>query len=173
MKVCYPRLDLLSKLTEEDAGAYQRLLPDRPPVEVLHAVPNVGGYRPIFGAKAAVASGRLTRQKGFDRLVSAWTEVVKRHPDWRLRIFANGAKREAPQRQIDDLGLAGNASLEGFTSRWSEDFARAALFVLSSRREGFPMMLLEAMAAAKRGRRKTMIGAASSARSTRARTLRA
>jgi glycosyltransferase involved in cell wall biosynthesis len=147
IRAVYPRLDLVSTLTEGDATAYRKALRDRTRVEcVPNGVPDVGGVRASLDDKVVVAAGRLTRQKGFDRLLPAWASIADRHPDWELRIFGDGGKMGALRRQVERLGIGESAKLMGFTPRLHEEFARASLYVMSSRREGFPMVLLEAMA---------------------------
>jgi glycosyltransferase involved in cell wall biosynthesis len=93
-----------------------------------------------------VAAGRLSRQKGFDRLLKAWAKVTKDHPDWELRIYGEGHKGPRLQQWITDLGIGSTARLMGFTPHLDQELAQASLYVMSSRREGFPMVLLEAMA---------------------------
>jgi glycosyltransferase involved in cell wall biosynthesis len=147
IRAVYPRLDLVSTLTEGDATAYRKALRDRTRVECMpNGVPDTGGSRATLDDKVVVAAGRLTRQKGFDRLLPAWASIAAKHPDWELRIFGEGSKRGALSRQVERLGIGDSAKLMGFTPRLNEEFARAALYVMSSRREGFPMVLLEAMA---------------------------
>lgn len=92
-----------------------------------------------------VAAGRLVPEKGFDRLIDAWTAVAQAHPDWVLDIHGEGALRRRLQEQIDRAGLSDSVRLRGHTVDMGRVFAEASLFVLSSRREGFPMVLLEAM----------------------------
>jgi glycosyltransferase involved in cell wall biosynthesis len=146
IRAVYDKLDLLSTLTEDDAAAYRKLLKGRGRIEVFpNAVPDVGGHRAALDAKVVIAAGRLARQKGFDRLLPAWAEVVKQHPDWELRIFGSGGERDSLQRQIEELGIQDSARLMGFTRQLHEEMSRASLYVLSSRQEGFPMVLLEAM----------------------------
>jgi glycosyltransferase involved in cell wall biosynthesis len=146
MRAAYGRLDLLSTLTERDAAAYRRMLGDRPPVECFpNPAPDVGGRRASHDDKVVVAAGRLTRQKAFDRLIDAWADVAPRHPDWQLRIFGEGPKRPTLERRIERHGIADSAHLMGFTDRLHDELARASLFAMTSRVEGFPMVLLEAM----------------------------
>jgi glycosyltransferase involved in cell wall biosynthesis len=146
MKTAYHRLDLLSTLTEGDAAAYRKLLENRTRIEVFpNAVPDVGGHRASLDDNVVVAAGRLVRQKGFDRLLPAWAELVERHPGWQLKIFGSGGERDKLQRQIEELGIQDSAHLMGFTRQLHEEMSRASLYVLSSRKEGFPMVLLEAM----------------------------
>jgi glycosyltransferase involved in cell wall biosynthesis len=147
IRAVYPRLDLVSTLTEGDARAYRRALRRSVRVECMpNGVPDVGGHRAALDAKVVVAAGRVTPQKGFDRLLPAWAEVVREHPDWKLRIFGDGPSEKKLRKQIDELGIGDSAKLMGFTAKLHEEFARASLYVMSSRREGFPMVLLEAMA---------------------------
>ncbi|HWM12362.1 MAG TPA: glycosyltransferase family 4 protein [Solirubrobacteraceae bacterium] len=148
MTEAYDRLDLLSTLTERDAAAYRELLGDRPPVELFpNPAPDLGGRRASLDDKVVIAAGRLAWTKGFDRLLPAWARIAERHPGWELRIFGDGAEREALQGMIDELGIAGSARLMGFTGRLHDELARASVYVMTSRQEGFPMVLLEAMAA--------------------------
>jgi glycosyltransferase involved in cell wall biosynthesis len=146
IKTAYHRLDLLSTLTEGDAAAYRKLLKGRTRIEVFpNAVPDVGGHRAGLDDKVVVAAGRLVRQKGFDRLLPAWAELIGKHPGWQLKIFGSGGEKESLQRQIEELGIQDSAHLMGFTRQLHEEMSRASLYVLSSRQEGFPMVLLEAM----------------------------
>jgi glycosyltransferase involved in cell wall biosynthesis len=142
----YPRLDLVSVLTERDADDYRSLLGNRVRIErVPNAVPDPGSYR-TGDAKVVVAAGRLTRQKGFDLLVDAYAQVARRHPDWQLHIYGSGPERDRLLAQIRRLDLGGRVRLMGYTDRLSVQMSRAAIYVMSSRVEGFPMVLLEAMA---------------------------
>lgn len=143
----YPRLDAMVTLTEGDAQEYRALLGPAARVEAIpNAVPDVGGARAAHDPATAVvvAAGRITRQKGFDRLVDAWARVARRHPDWRVDIFGRGDP-EKLQARIDRKGLTGAVRLRGFTDEPYQRFAESAIYVLSSRSEGFPMVLLEAM----------------------------
>lgn len=145
----YAHLDALTVLTEVDAAAYRTLLGDSCPVVVVpNALPHdtVRRHSPL-GTQVAVAAGALIRRKGFDLLIDAWRPVAAACPDWRLRIYGTGEERAALQTRIDKAGLTGVVSLEGFNRDMTARFDEASLFVLSSRREGMPMVLLEAMAA--------------------------
>jgi glycosyltransferase involved in cell wall biosynthesis len=144
----YGGLDAVVTLTEQDAEDYRALLGDRVRVLAIpNAVPDLHGARacPDAANTVAVAAGRLTRQKGFDLLIKAWQGVAAAHPDWMLDIYGEGNQRSKLQHQIDTADLQRQVHLRGFTPNLHEELARASLYVLSSRFEGFPMVLLEAM----------------------------
>src|SRR3954453_11312985 len=142
----YPRLDLVSTLTEGDAEAYRKHLKNRTRVECMpNGVPDLGGRRAALDNKVVVAAGRMGPQKGFDRLLPVWAQIAPEHPDWELRIWGGGKGIGKLRRQAEELGIAGSAHVMGFTDRLHEEFANSSLYVMSSRKEGFPMVLLEAM----------------------------
>lgn len=102
---------------------------------------------PAAERKQLIAMGRLAPEKGFDMLIEAFARVAPSHPDWDLTIWGEGSTRESLIEQRDALGLANRVSLPGVTKAPREKLAESDLFALSSRREGFPNALCEAMAA--------------------------
>lgn len=93
-----------------------------------------------------LAAGRLAHQKGFDDLISAFALSVPEHPGWDLVIAGEGPERPALERRIAELELTGRVLLPGVVKDLGERMDGASVFVLSSRYEGFPNVLLEAMA---------------------------
>jgi glycosyltransferase involved in cell wall biosynthesis len=146
MKERYARLDALVVLTAEDEQRYAEFL--SPPPRLAH-IPNTvyAGERGTanLDAPTILAAGRLTRQKGFDMLVDAFCQVVPHHPRWRLRICGRGSLRPELQAQIVRLGLADVVTLAGAAKDLGAEMTNASIFVLSSRTEGFPLVLVEAM----------------------------
>ena len=112
------------------------------PLREVTAPPVAAGAR----AETIAAIGRLVPQKGFDTLLSAFALVHRSHPTWRLVISGEGPMRASLEAQVRTLGLASVVSLPGRTSTVDDVLAESAVFVLSSRYEGFPNVLLEAMA---------------------------
>jgi glycosyltransferase involved in cell wall biosynthesis len=143
----YPKLDALAVLSEGDRRTYEEALPPgRPPVVYIpNALPELGGGLADPSNRVVVAAGRLTPQKGFDRLIPAFAQVAERHPDWKLQIHGGGAKRNDLRNLIAEQQLSENVALMGRTSGLGNEFAKASIFALSSRVEGMPMVLLEAM----------------------------
>lgn len=93
------------------------------------------------------AAGRLENQKGFDRLIAGFATIADDFPDWRLVIWGEGQERTALERQVRDARLTDRISLPGNSSQPLSWLETADLFVLSSRFEGFPNVLVEAMSA--------------------------
>ncbi len=93
------------------------------------------------------AVGRLTHQKGFDLLLKAFAQIAAKHPDWRLVIWGEGDDRTVLETQRHALGLQERVEMPGVTSKPGLWIETADVFVLSSRYEGWGIVLLEAMAA--------------------------
>ena len=98
------------------------------------------------GRKLLLAVGRLEHQKGTDRLIDAFALLASAHPDWDLVILGEGAERKSLTAQIHRAGLADRVLMPGQAGNVGEWYARADLYVLPSRFEGFPNTLAEAMA---------------------------
>ncbi len=94
-----------------------------------------------------VAVGRLDRQKGFDLLINAFADIARHTPSMTLTIFGEGPERRALEEQVRHLGLSDRVRLPGTTKSPVEWVNAGDIFVLSSRFEGFPNVLLEAMSA--------------------------
>jgi glycosyltransferase involved in cell wall biosynthesis len=109
--------------------------------------PEAAALRPgCESGRKIVAVGRLARQKGFDLLLAAFFKVHERFPEWSLTIWGEGPERPTLERQRKELGLEGCVHLPGRTQNIFQEMRKSDLFVLSSRFEGFPNALLEAMA---------------------------
>jgi glycosyltransferase involved in cell wall biosynthesis len=147
MHSVYRRLDALTVLTTGDLEDYSRVLAGSGArvVRIPNAVSPLAGGLSDATSTMVVAAGRLTYQKGFDRLIPAFEQVVRAHPDWTLRIYGSGKHRARLQRAILERGLYNHIRLMGRASSMGEELAKASVYVMSSRFEGFPMVLLEAM----------------------------
>jgi glycosyltransferase involved in cell wall biosynthesis len=142
----YARFDGLVVLTAADERDYRGLLSGGVAVErIPNALSPLGGSVSSLDAPVVVAAGRLNGQKGFDRLIDAFALVLREEPSWRLRIYGDGSARPELERQIAALGVGSSVSLEGTTSAMGEELARGSVFALSSRFEGFGMVIVEAM----------------------------
>jgi glycosyltransferase involved in cell wall biosynthesis len=147
MRRDYRRLDALTVLTDADRRDYEQVLEGAPTrvVRIPNALPALGGPDPALDAPVVIAAGRLTTQKGFDLLIDAFAAVVREHPEWTLRIFGSGMNREELRQQIVDRELYNNVFLMGRTQQLGDELSQASIFAMSSRYEGFGMVIIEAM----------------------------
>lgn len=96
--------------------------------------------------KRVVALGRLSPQKNFASLIRAFKLVVAVHPDWELIIYGDGSQKGMLLKLVEDLGLKNNVKLPGYTGNITQALLDSSIFALSSVFEGFPLVILEAMA---------------------------
>ena len=93
-----------------------------------------------------VSAGTLEHRKGFDLLLNAMSKILKKHHNIHLTILGDGPERENLKKQILSLNLSDNVTLEGYQNNPYIYFSNADLFVLSSRFEGLPNVVLESLA---------------------------
>jgi glycosyltransferase involved in cell wall biosynthesis len=144
MRRTYPALDALVTLTAADATAYRAALPGVRVVAIPNAVSG-SSLRADVSHRRILAAGRLARGKAFWRLIDAFATLRADFPDWRVDIFGDGPERADLQRRIDEHGLRDQVRLRGHTRRLHREMARSSILALTSRSEGFAMVLLEAM----------------------------
>lgn len=117
------------------------------PIDISMIGKNAETFNPYNNSKInIVAIGRLTYQKGFDTLLKAFKIVNQEFPKTGLTILGDGELKNALEEQVNDLNLLASVSIIGFKDNPYPYYKNAELFVLSSRWEGFPNVLLEALA---------------------------
>ncbi|MFE8923336.1 glycosyltransferase family 4 protein [Streptomyces rochei] len=143
----YKDVDRLLLLTQEDADLWVGrglnnvgFMPN--PLPMMPEVPS------SRTEKVVASIGRLGHQKGIDMLLDTWADTAPKHPGWRLRIYGSGPNESALKQQCTRLGLDDSVEWAGQTDDVVGALHGASVFVQSSRGEGFPLALLEAMACA-------------------------
>ena len=139
------KFDKFVVLSREDKG-YWGAMPN------LCVIPNaalpMSDSYAAMDKKRVIAVGRLDYQKGFDRLIEAWRLVQqnKEYADWHLDIFGQGEWKEMLQARIDGYGLQDSVKLNQPTKEIGKEYTDSSMLVMSSNYEGFPMVMIEAMA---------------------------
>lgn len=137
------RFDRFVVLTHEDAEYWGAL----PNLEVIpNAVITPPGVCRYSETRRVLAVGRLDYQKGFDRLLDAWSLLpVSLRNNWHLDIYGQGEWKEMLQKQIDSAKIKTSAQIHIPTTDIFSEYANSAFLVMSSHYEGFPMVMVEAM----------------------------
>ena len=137
------KLDKLVVLTDKDRNDWHEL-------NNVVTIPNPLSLNPSAQspliAKRVVAIARYSHEKGIDLLLKSWSLVEKRVPDWRLDVFGDG-DRTIYDQLIDELLIdRSRCLLHGRTNSVENEYINSSILVLSSRFEGFGLVLPEAMA---------------------------
>jgi glycosyltransferase involved in cell wall biosynthesis len=144
----YRDLDGLAVLTQDDMADYERAMNGTAPRmwRIPNTVRDIEPPLADLSAKRILAAGRFTGQKGFDMLIPAFAPVAAAHPDWELRLCGTGVWKEKLPAMVRELGLEDQVTLAGPSEDIPGEMAQASIYALSSRYEGFPLVLIEAMA---------------------------
>ncbi|TPG20756.1 glycosyltransferase family 4 protein [Variovorax guangxiensis] len=149
----YGQLDTVVALTQESASWLHQHTRAREVAVIPNAVtwplPIHDPYLPTpdrtDGSHILLAVGRMSEEKGFDLLIRAFHALAPDFPTWRLVILGDGVDRQALEAQTVLTGLESRISLPGRSGNVGQWYAAADLYALTSRFEGFPNTLIEAM----------------------------
>lgn len=142
-EILVKKYDRFVVLTEEDKS-YWGALPN------MVVIPNARTFTPtntsLLQNKIVLAVGRLTYQKGFERLIEAWSLLNDKFPDWKLVIVGDGEKKEELEQLVVDSCLQDSVFLKAPVKDMEQLYREASVIAMTSRYEGLPMILLEAQA---------------------------
>ena len=144
-----PRADVVAMLTPPlEEWLHEQLGPLCPPTVVMPN-PLPLGFQPRsrLDNPLILTAGRLVQEKQFPFLVAAFAEIADQIPEWRLRICGTGPERPDLVREIRKWGLWDRVELPGGVTDMAAEWAKASVAALTSRTEGFPLVVQEAMAA--------------------------
>lgn len=99
---------------------------------------------PSLDYKTILCVGRLTYQKGFDLLITAWARVAQQVPDWKIVIVGSGEDELMLQQMAKDFAVEDSIVFAGQQKNMDTFYRQASFFCMTSRFEGLPMVLLEA-----------------------------
>tara|TARA_R110001583_G_scaffold107620_1_gene256223 strand:- start:7021 stop:8124 length:1104 start_codon:yes stop_codon:yes gene_type:complete len=116
----------------------------------LKVIPNPLSFYPKEKSnlinKRVISVGNHGFQKGFDRLLLSWKQVVNKHPDWVLEIYGKIDKEKKHIKLAEKLEISDNVSFFEPVKNIQDKYKEASIYTMSSRSEGFGMVLIEAMA---------------------------
>lgn len=139
------RFDRFVVLTQEDRQYWG----DLPNIQVIpNAAMRLKNVYADPSVKRVLAVGRLDYQKGFDKLIQAW-KLVKEDSelsDWKLDIFGQGEWKDKLLNEIKEYGLEDSLKIHAPTTDIGQEYVSSSILVMSSNYEGFPMVMIEAMA---------------------------
>ena len=136
------KFDRIVVLTKEDLASWQKT--NNNVVQIYNPLPYESDVCSCLEYKSFVSVGRLSPQKNYESLIAAWSIVQEKHPDWIMNIWGDGELRDLLERKIRLYGVEKTFKLNGRTNRVDKEYLKNSAFVMSSKYEGFPMVLLEA-----------------------------
>lgn len=136
-------LDKLIVLTNHDKMQWEKSFSN------IIQIPNPSPYNNVeistLDSKNVISVGKLDPQKGYDMLIDVWKQVYEKYPDWILNIFGQGEWSSLLEQKISDNHLQDVIKLRGVSKQIDEEYKKSSIYVMSSRYEGLPMVLIEAM----------------------------
>lgn len=137
------KLDALVLLTQHDADSWKG-------VTKTYVIPNSIPFYPSCSSscdnKVVIFVGRFNEQKGLEYLIKTWESTFKKHRDWTLHIYGDGDQQEMLYQLISKAGLEKGVKVHQPTKKIMEKYLESSIFLLTSRFEGLPMVIVEAMA---------------------------
>lgn len=119
------------------------------PVRKVKVINNAVQYYPLetnpLTEKSVIYVGRAEYEKAPDRLIEVWRLVARRHPDWTLRMFCTGAMLDELKAKVQEYSLQQQIAFMPPTRNMLQEYMSSSICVLTSRFEGFPVVLQEAM----------------------------
>lgn len=137
------KIDKLILLTEEDkeywGGGFKNI------TVIPNAITFYGDVTSKLEEKTAISIGRLEPQKGFDILIEIWKEIAKENKEWKLKIYGKGKEKENLLKQIEKNDMTSQVEILPTTSEIQKVFLQSSIYIMTSRYEGMPMVLIESM----------------------------
>lgn len=147
IRECYANIDAVVTVTEYEADKFREAL--QLPADSVQSIPNSVPRGELSVSdqteKLIIAAGRITEGKRFELLIHAFSRVVQDYPDWKIRVYGDGALRAELRFLVQRLGLANNVLFMGRTSAMDEEWIKGSIAVSTSDFESFGMTLIEAM----------------------------
>jgi len=134
----------LITLTKADSKAWEHDVKSVTIPNFVTEIPPINERR--TETKRIISVGRLDWQKGFDNLVKAWSLIASKHPDWSLHIFGDGPLRDFLMQLSKEHGVNMSVRFHASVKDIYSEYLSSDFYVMSSKHEGFGLVLIEAMA---------------------------
>ena len=138
--------DKIVTLTHQDVKNYEQKYGAKNAVCIPNPITVNVLQKSTLTDKRVLAVGRLMPQKGFDLLIDAWSKVENRKNGWKLRIVGKGRMENELIEKINHYSLQDSVEMVPFSNNVVEHYLQSSIFVMSSRFEGLPLVMIEAMA---------------------------
>lgn len=143
-KLFFHRLDALVSLTDQDLPKLKRLNPNS------FVIPNAISFFPEKQAKLEnkiiLAIGRMDYNKGYDLMLDVFEKLALTKPDWNLRIIGDGPLKVKINSRVEKSHLNNRIEILPPTNKIMNQYLQASVYLMTSRTEALPMVLLEAKA---------------------------
>jgi len=137
------KFDALVVLTQKDADSWSN-------IRQCTVIPNPLPFYPEQASnctgKKIISVGRISKEKGYDRLVEAWALIASRYKEWKINVYGDGELKSQIKELIKEKGLSDSLILNNPENNVIEKYIESSFYVMCSRFEGFGMVLIEAMA---------------------------
>ena len=136
------KLDAFVVLTHEDAQSWNEV---RKSIVIPNMMTIETDIVSSCKGKTIISVGRYSEQKGYDLLIESWKIVAQKHPDWCINIYGEGELKDSLQQQINTANLQQQIKLCQPVTNITKKYLESTFYVMSSRFEGFGLVLMEAM----------------------------
>lgn len=136
------KLNALVLLTKEDADDWKNVTKT---FVIPNAIPHIPLENSSLKNKQAIMVGRYNDAKGYEFITEAWEIVHQRHPEWVLNIYGSGEMHDNVEKWIKNKNLQNTMIMHEPTNQIIQKYLESSICVLSSRYEGFPLVIMEAM----------------------------
>lgn len=140
-RMCYPKLNDVVLLTKHDAKKYTFL---HNTYVIPNSLPFTSDQVSDCHTKRIIAVGRLAHQKGFDLLLQVIHLIKDQMNGWTVEVFGEGEDKDMLLQMSTDLGVSSIVHFQGYVKDVKEQMIHSSIYIMASRFEGMPLVLLEA-----------------------------
>lgn len=129
-------------LTKRDAIAWSKVFPA---IVIPNSMPFAASEIPTYRNNKILSVGRLSEEKGYERLIDAWSLIASKYPNWKIEVYGDGTLKRALIDKINKSHVSSSFEIKDPVKNIIDKYLESSFFVLPSKFEGFGMVLIEAM----------------------------